>query len=296
MSIADIKYKELISDIIQNGEWDNDKQVRAIWLDGKPAYTKSVISKKLQFDNTEVPILTTKQVYWKTAIKELLWIWQIKSNRVQDLRNMNFHIWNEWEIQEGEWKGTIGAAYGYQLGKPCRAIPSQTIEQDKYNVGIDYPKIDQVDYLLWSLKNNPSSRRHLTTLWDKDDLDEMSLTPCVWKTNWIIKRGKMHLVVGIRSNDLALGNPFNVFQYYVLQRMIAQVTGYELGTLTFDIDDCHLYDRHQEALIEQIKRDPYPAPTLWIKPEIKNFYDFTIDDFKLIDYKYHPSIKMEVAI
>ncbi|ATF13513.1 thymidylate synthase [Brevibacillus brevis X23] len=277
MSNFDIQYNQLINDIIQNGEWDNDQPVRAKWLDGEPAYTRSVISKKLQFDNTEVPILTTKQVYWKTAIKELLWIWQKKSNKVQVLRDMNCRIWDEWELPDG----TIGKAYGYQLGQKCRKVNGEML--------------DQVDYLLWSLKNNPS-RRMMTTLWDKNDLDSMSLTPCVWKTNWIVKQGKLHLIVGIRSNDMALGNPFNVFQYYVLQRMITQVTGYSLGNLTFDIDDCHIYDRHLNALREQIERRSYDSPTLWINPEVKSFYDFTSDDFALIDYKYHPSTKMEVAI
>lgn len=292
MSNFDIQYNHLIKDIIDNGIWDKDQVVRAKWADGTPAYTKSVISRKLHFDNSEVPILTTKQVYWKSAIKELLWIWQKKSNKVQDLRDMNCHIWDEWELPDG----TIGKAYGYQLGKPCRIIPSQRMEQERRMIGIDFAKLDQVDYLLWSLKNNPASRRNIVTLWDKDDLDEMSLTPCVWKTNWIVKQGKLHLIVGIRSNDMALGNPFNIFQYYVLQRMIAQVTGYELGTLTFDIDDCHLYDRHIEPLKEQIQREPLPAPKLWINPNVTNFYDFTPDDFDLIDYKYHSAIKMEVAI
>lgn len=277
MSNFDIQYNLLINDIIQNGEWDTDQPVRAKWEDGDSAFTKSVISKKLHFDNMEVPILTTKRVYWKTAIKELLWIWQMKSNKVQDLRDMNCQIWDEWQLSDG----TIGKAYGYQLGQKCRNVNGELL--------------DQVDYLIWSLKNNPS-RRMITTLWDKNDLDEMALTPCVWKTNWIVKQKKLHLIVGIRSNDMALGNPFNVFQYYVLQRMIAQVTGYTLGTLTFDIDDCHLYDRHLDALSKQIEREPYPAPTLWINPEVKNFYDFSIDDFKLIGYEHHPSISMEVAI
>lgn len=292
LSNFDLQYKMLIEDIMENGVWDTEQYVRAKWTDDTPAYSKSVISKKLHFDNMEVPILTTKQVYWKTAIKELLWIWQKKSNRVQDLRDMGVSIWDEWELPDG----TIGKAYGYQLGKPCRSIPSQLVQYKQHLLAVDYGKLDQVDYLIWSLKNNPSSRRHITTLWDKDDLDEMSLTPCVWKTNWLVKGRKLHLIVGIRSNDMALGNPFNVFQYYVLQRMVAQVTGYELGTLTFDIDDCHLYDRHIEPIKEQIKREPYPAPTLWINPDVKDFYDFTPDDFKLIDYKYHPAIKMEVAI
>jgi thymidylate synthase len=281
MNSADKQYLDLVRNIIENGYSDEGENVRPKWADGTPAYTKSLISCKMQFDNSEVPILTTKQVAWKTAIKELLWIWQMKSNRIEDLHKMNVHIWDEWEIKEGKWAGTIGPAYGYQLGKKCRKVNGELL--------------DQVDYLLWSLKNNPS-RRMITTLWDKDDLDEMALTPCVWKTNWLVKGRKLHLIVGIRSNDMALGNPFNVFQYSVLQRMIAQVTGYELGTLNFDIDDAHVYDRHIEPLKQQLKREPYSAPKLWINPEITNFYDFTPDDFKLIDYKHHPKIEMEVAI
>jgi thymidylate synthase len=281
MNSADKQYLDLVRNIIEHGYSDEGENVRPKWADGTPAYTKSLISCKMQFDNSEVPILTTKQVAWKTAIKELLWIWQMKSNRIEDLHKMNVHIWDEWEIKEGKWAGTIGPAYGYQLGKKCRKVNGELL--------------DQVDYLLWSLKNNPS-RRMITTLWDKDDLDEMALTPCVWKTNWLVKGRKLHLIVGIRSNDMALGNPFNVFQYSVLQRMIAQVTGYELGTLNFDIDDAHVYDRHIEPLKQQLKREPYSAPKLWINPEITNFYDFTPDDFKLIDYKHHPKIEMEVAI
>jgi thymidylate synthase len=281
MNSADKQYLDLVRNIIEHGYSDEGENVRPKWADGTPAYTKSLISCKMQFDNSEVPILTTKQIAWKTAIKELLWIWQMKSNRIEDLHKMNVHIWDEWEIKEGKWAGTIGPAYGYQLGKKCRKVNGELL--------------DQVDYLLWSLKNNPS-RRMITTLWDKDDLDEMALTPCVWKTNWLVKGRKLHLIVGIRSNDMALGNPFNVFQYSVLQRMIAQVTGYELGTLTFDIDDAHVYDRHIEPLKQQLKREPYSAPKLWINPEITNFYDFTPDDFKLIDYKHHPKIEMEVAI
>jgi thymidylate synthase len=281
MNSADKQYLDLVRNIIEHGYSDEGENVRPKWADGTPAYTKSLISCKMQFDNSEVPILTTKQIAWKTAIKELLWIWQMKSNRIEDLHKMNVHIWDEWEIKEGKWAGTIGPAYGYQLGKKCRKVNGELL--------------DQVDYLLWSLKNNPS-RRMITTLWNKDDLDEMALTPCVWKTNWLVKGRKLHLIVGIRSNDMALGNPFNVFQYSVLQRMIAQVTGYELGTLTFDIDDAHVYDRHIEPLKQQLKREPYSAPKLWINPEITNFYDFTPDDFKLIDYKHHPKIEMEVAI
>lgn len=280
MSIADKKYNDLIYKIYKDGTWDKGMNVRTVWEDGSAAYSKSVISETLRFDNSEVPILTNKEVKWKTAIKELLWIWQQKSNVVQDLRNVGVGIWDEWELEDG----TIGSSYGFQLAKKNRVHP----ETNLY--------IDQVDYLLHQLKNNPSSRRHITTLWNPDDLDDMSLTPCVYETQWHVKGNKLHLEVGCRSNDMALGHPFNVFQYNVLQRMVAQVTGYELGEYIYHIGDVHYYERHEKDLVEQIDKDTYEAPDLWINPEITNFYDFTIDDFKLINYKHGEFVGYEVAI
>ncbi|MCY9737505.1 thymidylate synthase [Paenibacillus alvei] len=290
MSNYDVQYANLVKDIIENGVWDKDQNVRTKWADGSSAYTKSLISRQLTFDNTEVPILTTKRVAWITAIKELLWIWQKKDNNVDNLNDMGVHIWDEWKQKDG----TIGKAYGYQMGKKCRLKLGVDTSNGSPQPYVE--RLDQVQYLIWQLKTNPSSRRHLTTLWNIDDLDEMSLTPCVFLTQWLVKEGKLHLIVQVRSNDIALGNPFNIFQYYVLQRMIAQVTNHELGTLTFNINDAHIYERHLEPLQEQVEREPFEAPTLWINPNVKNFDDFTIDDFKLIDYKYHPKIEMEVAI
>ncbi|MCY9268784.1 thymidylate synthase, partial [Bacillus licheniformis] len=254
MSHYDQQYNAIIQKIIESGISDEEYQVRTKWdSDGTPAHTLSIMSEKMRFDNSEVPILTTKKVAWKTAIKELLWIWQLKSNDVQVLNDMGVHIWDQWRLEDG----TIGAAYGYQLGKKNRTVNGQ--------------KVDQVDYLLHQLKHNPSSRRHLTMLWNPDDLDGMALTPCVYETQWYVKEGKLSLEVRARSNDMALGNPFNVFQYNVLQRMIAQVLGYELGEYIFNIGDCHIYTRHIDNLNIQMKREQYEAPKLWINPDIKNF-------------------------
>lgn len=278
MSNADIQYNNLVQDIILNGVWDKDQDVRTKWKDGSSAYTKSIIGTQFKFDNSEVPILTTKEVKWESAIKEILWIWQKKSNVVQDLRDMGVKIWNEWELADG----TIGKAYGYQLGKKCLDIKGK--------------KVDQVDYLLYNLKHNPSSRRHITTLWSIEDLNEMSLTPCVWKTQWFVKENKLHLIVEARSSDTGLGLPFNIFQYNVLQRMIAQVLGYGLGSYTFNIGDSHVYERHIEPLTSQLALQQHEAPKLWINPEKKDFYDFDISDFKLIGYEHGPFIKMQIAI
>lgn len=300
MSQADVQYNKIIETILNEGTLDNDQNVRTKWADGTPAYTKSVLSQVMKFDNKEVPILTTKRVPWKTAIKELLWIWQMKSNDVRDLHKMNVHIWDEWMQDDF----TIGKAYGYQLGKKNRNLFTST-DTDRhefsdgsslYNIKMDTIRVDQVDYLLHELRHNPSSRRHITTLWNPDDLDDMSLTPCVYETQWYVRKGKLSLDVRCRSNDMGLGNPFNIFQYNVLQRMFAQVLGYELGHYHFYIGDCHVYERHLEPLQKQISNEQYEAPTLWINPDVKSFYDFTIDDFKLIDYKHGETIKMEIAI
>lgn len=298
MSQADIQYKRVIETINRVGVWDKDQDVRTVWADGTPAYTKSWIGQSMFFDNSELPILTTKKVAWQTAIKELLWIWQMKSNHVQTLRDMGVKIWNEWELKDG----TIGKAYGYQLAKNnrkylCEKVrPELMCKKKKHVYKGGYIYIDQVDYLIQELVNNPSSRRHITTLWNPDDLDEMALTPCVYETQWHVKDNKLHLEVRCRSNDMPLGNAFNVFQYNVLQRMIAQVCGYELGTYTFYIGDAHYYERHEENILDQIERDTYDAPTLKINPDVKSFYDFTIDDFELIDYKHGEKIDYEVAI
>lgn len=294
MSQFDIQYNEIINKIVAEGISDEEYDVRTKWeSDGTPAYTKSIISQKMRFDNSEVPILTTKKVAWKTAIKELLWIWQKKSNNVQDLRDMGVNIWNQWEQSDQ----TIGKAYGYQLGKKNRKMSYTSHFKSEDGKKVEVNKfIDQVDYLIYQLKNNPSSRRHITMLWNPDDLDEMSLTPCVYETQWYVKQGKLSLEVRARSNDMALGNPFNTLQYNILQRMIAQVTGYKLGEYIFNIGDCHAYTRHLDSLSEQIKRETYEAPELWINPEVKSFYDFTIDDFKLINYKHGDKITYEVAI
>ncbi|XEC94328.1 thymidylate synthase [Paenibacillus tarimensis] len=277
MSAADNTYKELVVDILEHGVWDKEQAVRTVWGDGTPAYTKSVICKQISYDNTEVPILTTKRIPWKFAIHELLWFYVKRTSDCTYLDENKVTLWKEWTNKNNN----IGKAYGYQLGKP---------------IMINGKITNQVHNLIDQLINNSASRRHVISLWDVDDLDQMELYPCVWNNQWIVKQGQLHLIVSARSNDIGLGHPLNVFQYYVLQRMISQVTGYQLGTLTFNINDAHIYERHIEPLKEQIARESYPAPELWVNPEITNFDDFTIDDFKLINYQYHSSIKMEVAI
>lgn len=277
MSNYDAIYQQLIKEVLTDGIWDKDQNIRPRWSDGTPAYTKSVINKQIRLDNREVPILTTKKVAWKTAIHEMLWFYVKRTSDAGYLDAHGVKIWQEWTNNHNN----IGTAYGYQLGKPIYLKGEIT---------------NQVSYLLKELKENPTSRRHIISLWNIDDLNQMNLYPCVWNSQWLVKENKLHLIVQIRSNDLFLGHPFNVFQYYVLQRMIAQVTKYQLGSLSFNIADAHIYDRHIPLVEEQLVRIPFQAPTLWLNPEITTFDDFTIDDFHLEEYVCHPSISGEVAI
>lgn len=309
MSVADILYGNIVRDIYENG-WSNEgKSVRTVWEDGTPAYTKSILNVQMKFDNSTdkmEAILTQKRVPQKDPINELLWIWQKMSNRVKYLQDMGCNVWDEWELEDG----TIGKAYGWQLANKYRKLEyentlSEMIERGElsgnwkhtHEDGKLYVMLNQVDWLIYKLKTDPYSRRLKTTLWCVEDLDDMALEPCVYETHWQVWNDTLNLTVNIRSNDIALGNPYNTFQYSVLHRLIAQVTGHKAGSICFNIDNAHIYDRHLKTVLEQVNEEPmYDAPTIWINPEVKSFYDFTIDDIKLIDYKHGKSRKMEVAI
>jgi thymidylate synthase len=311
MTIGDIKYGSIIQEVADYGEWDYDAPVRTRWADGSPAYTKSILNAQMIFDNsTDVleSMLTQKKVPQKDPVNELFWIWKYKSNDVRFLRDeLGCHVWDEWERPDG----TIGRAYGWQLRCKRRKVKITPVLVDmiskreirdykvcynEHGVDTDYVMLDQVDYLIYILKTNPYSRRIKTTLWSTEDLDNMALEPCVYETHWQMWGGKLHLTVNIRSNDLGLGNPYNTYQYSILHRLIAQVTGHEAGTICFNIDNAHIYDRHMDALFEQIEKPMHDAPKIWINPDVKSFYNFTIDDIKLEDYKCEKSVKLEVAI
>lgn len=278
MGKFDLIYNELVQKILNEGVWDKGENVRARWADGTPAYAKSIIGQQIRIDCSEVPILTTKYVPPKTPIIELLWFFVQKTSDCSYLDQHNVKIWREWTNEQNN----IGKAYGYQAGKKVRRLNGQMV--------------DQIDYLIYQLRHNPASRRLITTWWNIDDLDEMELEPCWHSTQWLVKNGKLNLIVTARSSDVFLGLPFNVYQYYTLLRMIAQVTGYEIGTMICNIGDMHIYDRHLPIIEEQIKRPHHKAPELWINPEVKELSDFTIDDFKLLNYQHSGVLKAEVAI
>jgi len=270
MSKADVIFKEMCRDILENGFSSEGQQVRARWEDGTPAHTIKKFGVVNRYDlSEEFPILTLRYTNLRAAIDELLWIWQKKSNNIRDL---NSHIWDSWADENG----SIGKAYGYQMRI-----------RHKYPEG----EFDQVDSVLYDLKHNPYSRRIITNMYVHSDLHEMNLYPCAYSMTFNVTGKKLNAILHQRSNDVLVANNWNVCQYAVLVHMFAQVSGLEAGELVHVIADAHIYDRHIPMVEELLKREPYPAPKLIINPEVKNFYDFTVDDFVLEDYQHWPQIK-----
>lgn len=276
MSYADKLFKQNVEDILENGVWDTDYPVRPHWDDGTPAHT----IKKFGIVNTydlskELPILTLRKTNFEACLDELLWIWQKKSNNVHDLHS---HIWDSWADENG----SIGKAYGYQLGK-----------KSVYPEG----EFDQVDRVLFDLKNNPHSRRILTNIYNFDDLHEMNLYPCAYSMTFNVSKDELNGILNQRSNDMLTANNWNVLQYSLLIYMFAQVSGLKPGKLIHVIADAHLYDRHIPLVKEVIAKPEHPAPKLKMNPNIKNFYDFQVSDFELVDYEFEKlGKKIPVAI
>ena len=276
MSYADEVFIKNCRDIIDNGVWDKDRPVRPRWLDGTPAHTVKKFCIVNRYDlQKEFPILTLRRTAFKSAVDELLWIWQKKSNNVHDL---NSHIWDAWADESG----SIGKAYGYQLG--IKHI---------YKEG----EFDQVDRVLYDLKNNPTSRRIMTNIYTFADLHEMHLYPCAYSMTFNVSGDTLNGILNQRSNDVAVANNWNVVQYAVLLIMLAQVSGLKAGELVHVIADAHLYERHIPVIEKMLTNLVYPAPKLIVNTDVKDFYKFTVDDFKLEDYKYNKlDEKFEVAI
>ena len=276
MSKADQIFIQNMRDILDHGYSDEALPVRPKWDDGTPAHTRKIFGVTNRYDlQEETPILTIRRTAFKSCIEELLWIWQKKSNNIHDLKP---HIWDAWADETG----SIGKAYGYQLGK--KAI---------------YPEgeFDQVDRVLFDLKHNPNSRRILTNIYNFEDLHEMHLYPCAYSMTFNVSGDTLNGILNQRSNDMLTANNWNVMQYAILLHMFAQVSGLKAGTLLHVIADAHIYDRHEPLVRKIIDREGYPAPRLWINPEVKDFYAFTVDDFKLIDYQFHPfEDKIPVAV
>ena len=270
MSKADDLFIAMCKDIIENGYDTKGEKVRPKWEDGTSAYTIKRFGVVNRYNLAEeFPAITLRKTYIKSAIDELLWIWQKKSNNVHDLHS---HIWDAWADEDG----SIGKAYGCQLGV-----------KDKYKEGM----MDQVDRVIYDLKNNPYSRRIMTNIYVHQDLSEMNLYPCAYSVTFNVTGNKLNAILNQRSQDVLAANNWNVVQYAALVYMMAQVTGFEPGELVHVIADAHIYDRHIPIVEELISRPTYPAPKVTLNPDVKDFYDFTVDDFTIEDYQTGPQIK-----
>lgn len=276
MSYADEIFIKNCEDILSSGYSDENEQVRTRWDDGTPAHTIKKFAIVNRYDlSKEFPIITLRRTAFKTTVKELLWIWQKKSNNINDL---DAHIWDAWADESG----SIGKAYGYQLGI-----------KHKYAEGM----FDQVDRVLYDLKHNPASRRIITNLYNHADLSEMHLYPCAYSMTFNVSGKKLNALLNQRSQDMLTANNWNVCQYAVLTHMLAQVSGLEVGEFVHVIADAHIYDRHIPLVKEIIKNKPYDAPQFYIDTSIKDFYKFTPDSVRLEGYKYHElNGKIPVAV
>ena len=274
MRRADEIFIQNCKDILSKGIWDTDREVRPRWEDGSPAHTVKLFGVVNRYNlKEEFPIMTLRRTYWKSAVDELLWIWQKKSNRICDLGS---HVWDEWAGEDG----TIGKAYGYQLGI-----------KHQYKEGM----FDQVDRVIFDLKNNPASRRIMTNIYNFEDLHEMNLYPCAYSMTFNVTGNTLNAILNQRSQDMLTANNWNVVQYAVLTHMMAQVAGLDVGELVHVIADCHIYDRHIPAVKAMLEREGYPAPKFSVDKSITDFYAFTKDSFKMEDYKFH-SFDFEIPL
>lgn len=282
MSVADKIFIDMCKDILENGTSTEGEKVRPHWADGTPAYTIKKFGVVNRYDlREEFPILTLRKTALKSATDEMLWIWQQKSNNINDLHS---HIWDEWADENG----SIGKAYGYQMSV-----------KHQYKEGM----MDQVDRVIYDLKNNPFSRRILTNIYVHQDLHEMNLYPCAYSMTFNVTQRPgedkltLNAILNQRSQDVLAANNWNVVQYSVLVHMLAQVSDMNVGEFVHVIADAHIYDRHVPLIKELITREPLPAPKFRLNPEIKDFYQFTRDDVRLEGYETHEQIKnIEVAI
>lgn len=276
MSMADEIFIQNCRDILENGIWDTDREVRPRWEDGSPAHTVKKFGIVNRYDLTqEFPILTLRRTFLKSAVDELLWIWQAKSNNVNELRT---RVWDQWADESG----SIGKAYGYQLG-----------------IKHHYPEgdMDQVDRVLFDLKHNSASRRIITNIYNFADLSEMALYPCAYSMTFNVSGNTLNSILNQRSQDMLAANNWNVCQYAVLTYLFAQVSGFKAGEMIHVISDAHIYDRHVPLIKKMLDKTPKKAPTFKLNGPIDDFYKFTRDSFTLENYEYHDWVdKIPVAV
>ena len=276
MSYADEVFISVCREILANGVWDTDRTVRPRWADGASAHTVKLFGVVNRYDlRREFPAMTLRRTAFRSCVDELLWIWQKKSN---DVRQLGSHVWDAWAGEDG----TIGKAYGYQLGV-----------KHQYSDGW----YDQVDRVLKDLRENPASRRMVTNLFNHHDLHEMGLYPCAYSMTFNVSGSTLNAILNQRSQDMLTASNWNVCQYAVLVHMLAQVSGLEAGELVHVIADCHIYDRHVPLVEELIRREPRPAPRFVIDPAVTDFYAFTPGSVRLEGYEpWDFQGKIEVAV
>ena len=301
MSYADKLFKSMCEDIIENGTDTKGQNVRPIWTDtGEKAFTIKKFGVTNRYDlRKEFPALTLRRTGIKSAMDEILWIFQRKSNNIKDLAP---HIWDEWADENG----SIGKAYGYQIGEAYKHHKFNGSKEELEELK-NYPSarlspsdnmimMDQIDAVLYDLKHTPFSRRIMTSIWNFSELHEMNLQPCCWSCIFsVTDEGADKLVLNMqliqRSNDVLAANNWNVCQYSLLLMMVAQVSNMIPGVLLHTITDANIYDRHVPLVKELITREQHPAPIVTLNPEIKNFYDFTTNDLKIENYVTNEQIK-----
>jgi thymidylate synthase len=276
MSKADQLFVSMCKDILDHGTTTEGEKVRPRWEDGSPAYTIKNFGVTNRYDlREEFPALTLRRTALKSAMDEILWIYQKKSNNINDL---NSHIWDQWADESG----SIGKAYGYQIA-----------QKSSYREG----EFDQMDRVLYDLEHTPFSRRIMTNMYTFADLHEMNLYPCAYSVTYNVTQGEgdekpvLNMVLMQRSQDILAANNWNVCQYAILLMMVARHVDMVAGELLHVIVDAHIYDRHVDIVRELIERPQYPAPRVSLNPNVQNFYDFTTDDLIVEDYNHGPQVK-----
>lgn len=278
-------YLDLVRDVL----WNGVKKENRTGID-----TYAVFSRNMRFNISDgtIPMLTTKKMHVRSIIHELLWYLQGSTN-IKYLQDNGVRIWNEWADENGD----LGPVYGYQWRKWPKAVGAKiNWETDPPSAEVEYEHIDQIANVIHTLRTNPNDRRMIVNAWNVSMLPDMALPPCHYTFQFFVAEGKLSCKLTQRSCDVGLGVPFNIVQYSILTHMIAQVTGLKPGEFVWEGGDVHIYHNQLKPLMEQISRDPFPSPKLKLNADVKEIDDFKYEDFEIVNYKSHPTIKMEVAV